>query len=190
MLSILFLPSDKFQGIVDLWELQLPLFLLYGSISNIFMFHTIVVMKSKYVTMAGLRVVLLSTLMEVYFTAALLLLSLHVGSLNISEILICNQDFALIAAIPPLSLVLLLYSLFESKRAPFDHTEAESELVAGHLVEFGGRVLLFFYLAEYIHVFFCVFLFYLFFFAGLPVIAFGLTSLISILEPICFCFTL
>lgn len=61
-------------------------------------------------------------------------------------------------ALPPLATMLFLYTLFEAKRAPFDHTEAESELVAGHMVEFGGRALLFFLLCEYVHVFFCLFL--------------------------------
>lgn len=52
---------------------------------------------------------------------------------------------------PPLALTFLLYIIFEAKRAPFDHSEAESELVVGHLVEFGGRALLFFFICEYIH---------------------------------------
>jgi len=38
-----------------------------------------------------------------------------------------------------------------------DHVEAESELVAGHLVEFGGRMLLAFFICEYAHVYFCLF---------------------------------
>jgi len=61
-------------------------------------------------------------------------------------------------ALPPLALFFGIYAIFEAKRAPFDHTEAESELVSGHLIEFGGRLLLFFYLSEYIHVYFCMFL--------------------------------
>ena len=64
----------------------------------------------------------------------------------------------MLLAVPPLALLFGLYALFEAKRAPFDHTEAESELVAGHLVEFGGRSLLFFFLCEYVHVYFCIFL--------------------------------
>lgn len=51
-----------------------------------------------------------------------------------------------------------LYTLFEAKRAPFDHTEAESELVAGHQVELGGRALLFLFLCEYVHLYLCLFL--------------------------------
>lgn len=51
----------------------------------------------------------------------------------------------------------MAYALFEARRPPMDHTEAESELVAGHLVEFGGRSLLAFFICEYAHVYFCLF---------------------------------
>lgn len=61
------------------------------------------------------------------------------------------------AGTPVVAGALLAFSLFESRRAPFDHTEAESELVAGHLVEFGGRALLVFFLCEYTHLYVCVF---------------------------------
>ena len=60
----------------------------------------------------------------------------------------------------------MLYALFEAKRAPFDHSEAESELVAGHMVEYGGRALLFFYLCEYTHLLFCLFLLFTFCLGG------------------------
>ena len=60
--------------------------------------------------------------------------------------------------LPPLALFFGLYAIFEAKRAPFDHTEAESELVSGHLIEYGGRLLLFFYFSEYVHAYFCMFL--------------------------------
>ena len=41
--------------------------------------------------------------------------------------------------------------LLEAKRTPFDHVEAESEVVAGYQTEYSGPMLLIFYLAEYIH---------------------------------------
>jgi NADH-quinone oxidoreductase subunit H len=153
--------------------------MLYGAVSNVFMFHVIVSMKSKYATLAALRALLVSTYLEVFFTLCLLFLGVHAGTLGLSDIATLTQTAPLLTSLPPLALFLLLYALFESKRAPFDHTEAESELVAGHLVEFGGRVLLFFYLAEYIHVFFCVFLVYLFVTAGLVsgLFDFGVLSL-------------
>jgi NADH-quinone oxidoreductase subunit H len=56
-----------------------------------------------------------------------------------------------------MALGLLLFCLFEAKRPPFDHSEAESELVAGHLIEFGGRLLLFFFMCEYVHMYACAY---------------------------------
>jgi NADH:ubiquinone oxidoreductase subunit H len=59
---------------------------------------------------------------------------------------------------PLISLIFFLYSLFEAKRAPFDHAEAESELIAGHITEFSGKSLLLFYFSEYMHLLFIIFL--------------------------------
>jgi len=42
----------------------------------------------------------------------------------------------------------------ETNRAPFDLTEAESELIAGYSVEYGGFFFALYYLGEYFHLFF------------------------------------
>jgi NADH-quinone oxidoreductase subunit H len=44
--------------------------------------------------------------------------------------------------------------LLEVNRAPFDLAEAESELVTGYSVEFGGFFFALYYLGEYFHLFF------------------------------------
>jgi NADH-quinone oxidoreductase subunit H len=44
--------------------------------------------------------------------------------------------------------------LLETNRSPFDLSEAESELVAGYTVEYGGFFFGLFYLGEYLHLFF------------------------------------
>jgi NADH-quinone oxidoreductase subunit H len=56
--------------------------------------------------------------------------------------------------------------LLESKRAPFDHSETEAEVVAGYAVEYSGPMLLIFYLAEYLHLIIASVHFVLFFFGG------------------------
>jgi NADH-quinone oxidoreductase subunit H len=47
------------------------------------------------------------------------------------------------------SFVVVLF--LESKRAPFDHSETESEVVAGYATEYSGAMLLMIYLCEYFH---------------------------------------
>ena len=70
------------------------------------------------------------------------------------------------------SLIFLVYTIYEAKRAPFDHAEAESELVAGHIIEFSGKSLLFFFFSEYIHLYFCMYLIFLFLFGNFETISF------------------
>ncbi len=41
--------------------------------------------------------------------------------------------------------------MLEAKRAPFDHAETESEVVAGYAVEYSGAMMMIFLLAEYLH---------------------------------------
>lgn len=64
----------------------------------------------------------------------------------------------------PLLLLLFITVLAESNRPPFDLPEAESELIAGYLVEYGGFKFGAIYLAEYLYLyFFSIFLSILFF---------------------------
>jgi NADH-quinone oxidoreductase subunit H len=51
----------------------------------------------------------------------------------------------------------------ESKRAPFDHAETESEVVAGYSTEYNGPMLLIIFLAEYLHLIISAIHFILFF---------------------------
>lgn len=87
--------------------------------------------------------------------AALLALYSRCGSASFDGV--AAAEVAHAVGTPTLGLVLMAYALFEARRPPMDHTEAESELVAGHLVEFGGRSLLAFFICEYAHVYFCLF---------------------------------
>ena len=60
--------------------------------------------------------------------------------------------------------VLLLILFLESKRAPFDHAETESEVVAGYSTEYNGPMLLMIFLAEYFHLVISAITFYIYFF--------------------------
>lgn len=107
-------------------------------------------MRSKYATLAAARLALATIALDVVFAALFLLLYWHFGGFALADAQ-AGSGGGLLLAQPGVACLFLLFLLFETKRAPFDHAEAESELVAGHLVEFGGRSLLFMYMCEYVH---------------------------------------
>jgi len=138
------------------------------------MFGVVAATKSKYATLAATRLLLVSVFLEVFFMLAFLLVYAHAGGYSFADLTQAGSgQGGLAVAIPPLGLLFLIYGLFEAKRAPFDHSEAESELVAGHMVEYGGRALLFFYLCEYTHLLFCLFLLLALVVGGGPALCWG-----------------
>jgi len=62
--------------------------------------------------------------------------------------------------------LIILIFLLETNRAPFDLAEAESELVAGYTVEYGGFYFALYYLGEYFHLFFFSMVFSILLFGG------------------------
>jgi NADH-quinone oxidoreductase subunit H len=56
--------------------------------------------------------------------------------------------------------------ILESKRTPFDHAETEAEVVAGYATEYGGPMLLIFFLCEYLHLIIAALHFVIFFCGG------------------------
>lgn len=60
----------------------------------------------------------------------------------------------------------MIIFLLETSRAPFDLSEAESELVGGYNVEYGGFYFGLYYLGEYLHLFFFSAVISILFFGG------------------------
>lgn len=154
LLTCLFFITDGEAAVIDGWDYQLLAYFGYAGFTALFMAHLVAGVRSKYALLAAARVLLIAVLMEVTFLGLFVAVYTHVGGYGFEDV---ARGSCLAVALPPLGLGLLLFCLFEAKRPPFDHSEAESELVAGHLIEFGGRLLLFFFMCEYVHMYACAY---------------------------------
>lgn len=71
------------------------------------------------------------------------------GSLNLSEIIKCQQSIWFMWPLWPQLIMWFICCLAETNRAPFDLPEAEAELVAGYNVEYSSMGFALFFIAEY-----------------------------------------
>ncbi len=92
---------------------------------------------------------------EVSIGFVLITVLLCVGSLNLTAIVEAQRSsWGLFAWywlwLFPMFIVFFISALAETNRPPFDLVEAESELVAGYMVEYGSTPYMLFMLAEYV----------------------------------------
>jgi NADH-quinone oxidoreductase subunit H len=78
----------------------------------------------------------------------------YLNSFNISYTFILQTEVPLFIIFYSIYSILIIVTLMEINRSPFDLVEAENELISGYHVELGGFFFGLFYLAEYFHLFF------------------------------------
>ena len=121
--------------------------------------------NSKYPFMSALRSAAQMVSYEVSIGFVIITVLLCVGSLNLSAIVEAQQNRGLAHALGvpwlsflnwyflplfPMFVVFFVSALAETNRPPFDLAEAESELVAGFMVEYSSTPYLLFMLGEYV----------------------------------------
>jgi NADH-quinone oxidoreductase subunit H len=121
--------------------------------------------NSKYPFLSALRSAAQMVSYEVSIGFVIITVLLCVGSLNLSAIVEAQGSRGLATAlgIPwftvlnwywlplfPMFIVFFISALAETNRPPFDLVEAESELVAGFMVEYGSTPYMLFMLGEYV----------------------------------------
>jgi NADH-quinone oxidoreductase subunit H len=111
--------------------------------------------NSKYPFLSALRSAAQMVSYEVSIGFVFITVLLCVGSLNLSDVVNAqNGRFGLFSwfwlPLLPMFGVFFVSALAETNRPPFDLVEAESELVAGFMVEYGSTPYLLFMLGEYI----------------------------------------
>jgi NADH-quinone oxidoreductase subunit H len=109
--------------------------------------------NSKYAFLSALRAAAQMVSYEVSIGFVLITVLLFAGSLNLSAIVLAQaHGWFLFTILFPMAVVFFISTLAETQRPPFDLLEAESELVAGFMVEYSSTPFLLFFLGEYMNV--------------------------------------
>ena len=121
--------------------------------------------NSKYPFLGALRSAAQMVSYEVSIGFVIITVLLCVGSLNLTDIVIAQKEMGLAHALGvpwlsilnwfwlplfPMFVIFFISALAETNRPPFDLPEAESELVAGFMVEYGSTPYMMFMLGEYV----------------------------------------
>jgi NADH-quinone oxidoreductase subunit H len=116
--------------------------------------------NSKYAFLGALRASAQMVSYEIAMGFALVVVLMVSGSLNMTEIVLgqdkgffADKGFSFLSwnwlPLLPIFGVYFISGLAETNRHPFDVVEGESEIVAGHMVEYSGMAFAMFFLAEY-----------------------------------------
>ena len=116
--------------------------------------------NSKYPFYSALRAAAQMVSYEVAIGFILISIVLWSGTFNLSGIVMAQKGvlntpingFFLNPLLFPMAVMFLISSLAETQRAPFDLTEAESELVAGYQTEYSSMSFALYWLGEYANV--------------------------------------
>jgi len=116
--------------------------------------------NSKYAFLGALRASAQMVSYEIAMGFCLVIVLMVTGSMNMSEIVLSQErgtfashgvNFLSWNWLPllPIFVVYFISGLAETNRHPFDVVEGESEIVAGHMIEYSGMSFAMFFLAEY-----------------------------------------
>jgi NADH-quinone oxidoreductase subunit H len=118
--------------------------------------------NSKYAFLGAMRSAAQMVSYELAMGFALVVVLMVSGSLNLSDIVL-GQGKGYFAGkglnflswnwlpLLPMLVVYFVSGVAETNRAPFDVVEGESEIVAGHMIEYSGMSFALFFLAEYMN---------------------------------------
>ncbi|MGH8668617.1 MAG: complex I subunit 1/NuoH family protein, partial [Burkholderiales bacterium] len=118
--------------------------------------------NSKYAFLGAMRSAAQMVSYELAMGFALVVVLMVSGSLNLSDIVdaqgrgrFAGMGLGFLSwnwlPLLPMLMVYFISGIAETNRAPFDVVEGESEIVAGHMVEYSGMTFALFFLAEYMN---------------------------------------
>lgn len=131
---------------------------------------------SKYGIIGGIRGYFQMISTHFPYLLSILCIGSMTNSFNLIDIVELQNKIPFAFIIAPVFVVFFIVSLINLNRTPFDFTEAESEIIAGNYVEYGGMLFGMIYLSEYLNLIFSSSLIVLLFLGGWSPI-FGLTTI-------------
>ncbi|MBN9047483.1 MAG: NADH-quinone oxidoreductase subunit NuoH [Rhizobiales bacterium] len=164
--------------------------------------------NSKYPFLGALRSAAQMVSYEVSIGFVIVTVLLTAGSLNLTDIVLSqNTGLGTKLGLPasfldwnwlcllPMFVVFFISALAETNRPPFDLVEAESELVAGHMIEYSSTPFLLFFLGEYVAItLMCALMTILFLGGWLPPVDIAVLNwvpgIVWFILKLCFCFFL
>jgi NADH-quinone oxidoreductase subunit H len=108
--------------------------------------------NSKYPFLGAIRSAAQMISYEVSIGVIIINVLLCVGSLNLNDIVLAQQNLWFIIPLFPMFVIFFISALAETNRPPFDLPEAEAELVAGYQTEYSGMMYAMFWLGEYANI--------------------------------------
>ena len=108
--------------------------------------------NSKYPFLGAIRSAAQMVSYEVSIGVVIINVLLCVGSLNLNDIVIAQQNLWFVIPLFPMFVIFFISALAETNRPPFDLPEAEAELVAGYQTEYSGMMYAMFWLGEYANI--------------------------------------
>ncbi|MAU60657.1 MAG: NADH-quinone oxidoreductase subunit NuoH [Parvibaculum sp.] len=108
--------------------------------------------NSKYPFLSALRAAAQMVSYEVSIGFVIVCVLMTAGTLNLSEIVESQKTIWYVIPHLPMFVIFFVSALAETNRPPFDLVEAESELVAGFMVEYSSTTYMMFMLGEYVSI--------------------------------------
>jgi len=108
--------------------------------------------NSKYPFLGAIRSAAQMVSYEVSIGVIIINVLLCVGSLNLNDIVIAQEELWFVIPLFPMFVIFFISALAETNRPPFDLPEAEAELVAGYQTEYSGMMYAMFWLGEYANI--------------------------------------
>lgn len=156
-----------------------PSMFLVDSVDSMILYHLVLILFSNiFFSIVGLlsqsRYAIISTVrglvhvisLDIFVTVVYSLLVFTSQSANFHDFVLTQTNYWYLWLYAPAASCFVVLLFLESKRAPFDHAETESEVVSGYATEYTGSMMLMFFLCEYLHLIISSLHFILFFWGG------------------------